>query len=158
MKAKEIALLLGAILLCQLAGVIGSLFTFQNIPGWYAGLEKPFFTPPNWVFGPAWITLYTLMGIALYKVYSLGWKKKAVKTALAFFSAQLVLNALWSILFFGWQNPFLAFLEIVLLWLFILLTTQRFYQLSRTAGLVMLPYLLWVSFAAVLNYSLWQLN
>jgi tryptophan-rich sensory protein len=158
MKAKNILLLAAAVIICQLAGVIGSVFTAPSIPTWYAGLNKPFFNPPSWVFGPAWITLYTLMGLALYKVYSLGWKKEKVKIALAFFGVQLVLNAFWSIIFFGWQNPYLAFIEIIVLWLFIALTTKKFWQLSRKAGYLMLPYLLWVSFAAILNFFIWQLN
>ena len=150
--------LAASIVLCQLAGVIGSVFTFSSIPNWYAGINKPDFNPPNWVFGPVWTSLYTLMGVSLYIVWSKGLKNKKARTALIAFGAQLVLNSLWSVLFFGLQNPFLAFVEIILLWVAILISLVLFYRISKTAGLLLVPYLLWVSFAALLNFSIWQLN
>ena len=142
-----------AVLICQLAGVFGSLFTSPSIGTWYAQLEKPFFTPPNWVFGPVWITLFTLMGISLYLV----WNKKD-KVSISIFGVQLVLNALWSLLFFGLQNPFYALVEIIILWFAILITIVKFYKIDKRAGLILLPYILWVSIATALNYYVWILN
>ena len=156
-KIKWINLLL-AILICQIAGIIGTIFTTPAIPIWYANLEKPFFSPPNWLFAPVWIILYTLMGISVYLIWERGTKKKDVKSALLAFSGQLVLNSVWSIIFFGLKSPFYAFLIIVFLWLVILLTIVKFYKLSKKAGLLLVPYILWVSFATVLNYYIWILN
>jgi len=144
--------LLLAILVCQLAGVVGSFFTFSAVRDWYAYIEKPFFSPPNWVFGPVWTTLYTLMGISLYLV----WRKG--KGVSVWFWVQLVLNTLWSILFFGLRNPSLAFFEIVILWISIFLTIKQFYRVHRAAGFLLVPYLLWVTFAALLNVSIAMLN
>ena len=146
-----------AIVVCQLAGIIGSVFTVASIPTWYASLNKPFFNPPNWLFGPAWIVLYTLMGISLYLVLEKGLNEKT-KIPLAFFGVQLALNALWSILFFGLQLPMVAFFEIVLLWIAIAFTIYNFYPISKKAAYLLIPYICWVSFAALLNYSIWVLN
>lgn len=146
------------IVICQLAGIIGSVFTAQSVGIWYAELAKPSFNPPNWVFGPVWLTLYMLMGIAAFLVWRKGWDQKQVKLALLVFFVQLVLNALWSFLFFGLQAPFAAFFEIMLLWTAILVTILAFYPLSRAAAYLLLPYFLWVSYAALLNFFLWQLN
>lgn len=140
------------------AGVIGSIFTTPAIPGWYATLQKPFFTPPDWVFGPAWTTLYILMGIALFLVWDKGSQVRKVKLGMGVFGVQLVLNFLWSVLFFGLQNPFYALMEIAFLWLAILLTIIVFYGIDRRASLLLIPYILWVSFASVLNYFVWMLN
>ena len=147
-----------AVLLCQAAGIIGTFFTIEAIPNWYTALNKPSFNPPSWLFGPVWIGLYTLMGIALFIIWRQGREKRGVKEALIFFMTQLVLNAAWTPLFFGLKIPGVAFAEIVLLWIIIVLTLVRFYKLSKTAGLLLVPYILWVSFAAVLNYSIWTLN
>jgi tryptophan-rich sensory protein len=138
--------------------MVGSLFTAPSIPTWYAALNKPAFNPPSWLFAPAWITLYTLMGVALFLVWRRGWEEQAVRSAVGVFALQLLLNAAWSPLFFGlhWLLP--ALVEIVLLWILILLTMLRFRRLSPPAGWLLLPYLAWVSFAAVLNFSLWWLN
>jgi benzodiazapine receptor len=119
-------------------------------------LNKPFFNPPHWLFGPVWITLYLLMGISLYLIWNNDGKDS--KSALIVFSIQLGLNTLWSLLFFGLKNPLLAFIEIILLWLFIVLTILFFYQKSKTASFLLIPYLLWVSFASVLNFSIFYLN
>ncbi len=154
---RELGKLLAAILLCQLAGVIGSVFTFQNIPTWYASLNKPWFNPPNWVFGPAWFTLYTLMGISLYLVWGKGLNEKT-RPPLTVFGMQLFLNALWSILFFGMQMPLTAFIEIIALWIAIALTICKFYPISRKAAWLLVPYICWVSFAAALNLFVWVLN
>ncbi|MBN2198196.1 tryptophan-rich sensory protein [Candidatus Wolfebacteria bacterium] len=164
MKIKTFFKLIIAIIVCQLAGIIGSFFTVSAIPGWYNGITKSALNPPAWVFGPAWITLYFLMGISAFLIWlSYGKeieeaKKKIIKKALTIFIFQLILNATWSIIFFGLQNPFLALMEIILLWLAILWIIIYFYKISRLAGLLLLPYILWVSFAIYLNYSIWVLN
>ena len=147
-----------AVLICQGMGLIGSLFTTPAITSWYAGLIKPSFNPPDWIFAPAWILLYTLMGIAAFLIWNRRNGKKKIKTALVLFSVQLVLNSLWSIIFFGLHLPQYAFLEILVLWFFILLTLLSFYKISKPAGLLLLPYILWVSFAAILNLSIMILN
>jgi len=147
-----------SIIICQLAGVVGSIFTSPSIPTWYASLQKPAFAPPNWIFAPVWITLFVLMGISLYLVWDRGWEKKEVKLAVSIFGVQLVLNALWSILFFGLQSPLYAFIEIIILWVAILITIIKFYQIFRSAGVILLPYIIWVTIAASLNYSIWILN
>lgn len=147
-----------SVIICQLAGVAGSVFTITTIPGWYVALIKPPFSPPNWLFGPVWLALYTLMGLALSLVWVKGIGDKKVKQAVVLFGVQLFLNVLWSILFFGLNYTFLAFLEILLMLGFIALTTRRFYRIERKAAYLMLPYLAWVSFASLLNFSIWFLN
>jgi len=117
-----------AIAVCLLAAFIGSIFTMPAIPTWYAGLVKPALSPPAWVFGPVWTVLYILMGIALYLVWSRGWEHKNVQVATAIFAVQLVLNVLWSYLFFGMQAPYFALIEIVLLWIAIVMTAAAFYR------------------------------
>jgi len=140
------------------AGVIGSAFTFTGINSWYQYLLKPNFNPPSWLFGPVWTTLYILMGIALYLIWKDGLKKDFVKNSFLLFIVNLVLNSLWSIVFFGLQNPALAFLVIILLWLVILVLIIRFYKINKLASYLLIPYILWVSFASILNFSIWQLN
>jgi tryptophan-rich sensory protein len=156
-KADLIKLIL-SIVICQAAGFIGSLFTSRSIPAWYASLKRPSFAPPNWVFSPVWITLFVLMGISLYLVWRMLSKGQKVRTALILFAVQLGLNILWSILFFGLQSPLAAFIEIVVLWIAILLTIIVFFRVSSVAAVLMIPYILWVSFAAVLNFFFWRLN
>ncbi len=157
MDAKDIATAIGFILLCQMAGIIGSVFTFESIPGWYADLVKPEFSPPNWVFGPVWTILYTFMGIAAFLVYRKMPNKK-VKVALVFFGIQLALNALWSILFFGIKSIAGALICIILLACAIAWTIVHFRRISLPAALLMVPYLAWVLFATVLNYMILVLN
>lgn len=156
--SANIKKLIVSIIICQLAGLIGGLFTSQAIPSWYRALNKPGFTPPNWLFGPVWTLLYLFMGISLYLV----WKSDAVgnaKTlAMVFFFIQLGLNVLWSFLFFFLKNPLAGFIEIIVLWIFILITILLFYPLSKTGSLLLIPYIMWVTFASVLNYCLWHLN
>lgn len=138
-------------------GSLGGIFTISEIPGWYAGLQKPSFNPPNWVFGPVWSTLYLMMGVSLYLV----WKqpRSVVRNvALLLFMVQFVLNFFWSILFFNQHLIGAALLEIVLMWLFILLTIVWFARLSKTAAWLLVPYLCWVSFATVLTAAIWKLN
>lgn len=158
MRFKDWPHLLGAILICEAAGLIGSVFTARSIPAWYAGIVKPSFNPPNWIFGPVWTALFVLMGIALYLVWRQGVRRFPVKYALAVFGLQLALNVMWTVIFFGLHSPFLAAIEIVVLWLAILWTIAAFWNASRAAAYLLLPYLLWVSFAAVLNFSIWRLN
>jgi len=157
MKPTDILRLVASVILCQIAGFLGSLFTTPAIPTWYATLRKPFFTPPNWIFSPVWISLFILMGISLFFV----WRRQGhpqFKKALIFFFVQLILNVLWSLAFFGLRLPLLGFMDIILLWIAILLTIQNFLKVSKFAGVLLLPYLLWVSFATLLNFSLWIQN
>lgn len=142
--------------LCLGAGILGSFFTVSSIPTWYVTLNKPPFSPPNWVFGPAWTILYILMGISLYLVWIS--KGKLKQNALNLFFVQLGLNALWSIIFFGMKNPTLALVDIVALWIVIFLTIKSFTKISKLAGNLLIPYLLWVSFASVLNLAIVLLN
>jgi len=142
---------------CFAAAAVGAMFTSPNVPGWYANLDKPSWTPPSWVFGPVWSLLYLLMGISLWQV----WRKTGFRAAampLTLFGIQLVLNMAWSGLFFGLRSPAAALVEIVLLWCAILATMTAFRQRSAPAGWLMLPYLAWVSFAAALNLAIWYLN
>jgi len=150
--------LVTAVIVTQLAGVIGSAFTAPSIPVWYASLEKPWFTPPSWVFAPVWTTLYLLMGIALYLIWARGLDHPGVIPAIGVFSIQLVLNVLWSYLFFGLQSPLLGFVEIVLLWIAIAATIALFYRVSRAAAILLVFYIAWVTLAAFLTYAIWILN
>lgn len=150
--------LIVSLLVCQLTGVIGSVFTRTAISQWYVLLEKPFFTPPSGLFAPVWIILYMLMGLALFFVWREGIDNRYAKHTVVFFGGQLILNGLWSVLFFGLRSPLAGMVDILLLWIFIVITTRRFFKISRTAGLLMLPYIVWVSFAAVLNGGIWFLN
>ncbi len=140
------------------AGIIGSIFTTPAIPIWYAELVKPALNPPAWVFGPVWTTLFIMIGVATFLVWQQGWHQRLVKLALGFFFLQLILNTAWSLIFFGWQNPGAALVEIVILWLAIVATMITFAKVSKPAAYLLLPYLLWVSFASYLNYAIWALN
>lgn len=155
---KSTLKLIGAIVVCELVGVLGSFFTTPAIPTWYASLIKPSFSPPSWVFAPVWTTLFALMGIAFFLVWQKGFKGVNGKLAFAIFILQLVLNLMWSIIFFGLHNIGLAAMEIAILWVAILVTVIRFYRISKPAGFLLLPYLLWVTFAAILTFAYWQLN
>ena len=170
-----------AIAVSELAGVIGSVFTLPSIPTWYATLNKPALNPPSWVFGPVWTTLFLLMGISLYLVWSKNWQvshrmweggKRAWNryserlwtgswqkaNVIALFAIQLFLNAFWSVLFFGLKVPGFAFFELLALWFAILYTIINFYRISKPAAYLLIPYLLWVSFAGYLNYAVWMMN
>lgn len=141
-----------SILICEAAGIVGSIFTVSSVKTWYmTDLVKPSFNPPSWVFGPVWTTLFLLMGVALYLV----WQKKKISK---WFWIQLLLNILWSILFFGLKRPDLAFLEIMVLWIAILKTILEFGKVDKRAARLLLPYLLWVSFASILNLAVARLN
>ncbi len=146
------------IIIAQVAGIVGSIFTANSVNTWYKEISRPSFTPPDWLFAPVWITLYLLMGISAYLVWKKGANKKEVKYALTLFFIQLVLNSLWSIIFFGFHLVLIAFLEIILLWFMILFMIIRFYSISKPASFIQIPYLFWVSFAAVLNFSFAVLN
>ena len=150
--------LLICIAACELIGYLGSFFTRPAIPTWYAWLKKPSFAPPNWLFGPMWVTLYLLMGIAAYLVWNKGVAQPGVWPALAAFAVQLLLNAAWSPVFFGLRSPLAGVLVIVLLWLAILLTIVLFWKISLPAALLLLPYILWVTLASALNISIYLLN
>lgn len=157
MLSKNLPKLVASLLICQLAGIVGSIFTLPAVTSWYPTLAKPSFSPPNYIFGPIWLALYTLMGISLYLV----WQKKAQKKtrgALILFGIQLLLNALWSIIFFGLKNIALAFAEIIILWFFILIIIYKFWKIEPKAAVLLIPYFLWVSFASILSYSIWLLN
>jgi tryptophan-rich sensory protein len=158
MKTKNILTLAGALLIPQIIGLTGALFTSASIPTWYATLARPELAPPNWVFGPVWTLLFILMGIASFLIFQKGYERRDVRIALSLYGAQLILNLLWSLLFFGARNPGLAFAEIVILWLVLFLTIKKFWPLSKTSAYLLVPYILWVSFAGYLNYSIWILN
>jgi tryptophan-rich sensory protein len=158
MKSMEIFRLAASIIVCQLAGVLGSFFTRPAIAGWYAALRKPSLTPPDWVFAPVWIALYTSMGVAVYWVWSKGWKEKQVRQALILFGVQLILNALWSWVFFGLRSPLAGFIEIFVLAVVIIFTIDNFFKVSKPAGALLIPYFLWVAFASGLNLTIWWWN
>lgn len=164
MNKDDLTKLFLSILLCESAGLVGSIFTIPAISTWYPTLNKPSLSPPNWVFGPVWLILYALMGVSLYLV----WQSSKAKTnellcktherALVIFIAQFILNVLWSIMFFGLKRPDIAFVEIIVLWLTIIATIFYFLKISKRASYLLIPYLFWVSFASYLNYSIWTLN
>ncbi len=158
MNAKQAIGLIAAIVIVELIGNIGTLFTLPAIGTWYAGLVKPAFNPPNWVFAPVWTVLFALIGIALYLVWEARKKNKRARVALQAFDLQLALNVFWSFLFFGLHSPLYGLVDIVLLFLAILLTIAEFRRVSRSAAYLLIPYLLWVAFATLLNFSIWMLN
>ena len=158
MRIRKPVALIVFIILCEAAGLFGSLFTFSSIPTWYASLIKPSFNPPAWLFGPVWTILYFLMGVSAYLIYEKGFKKSNAKTALYVFGVQLVLNILWTISFFGLKSISLGFATIILLWIAIIGTIIAFLKIRKSAGILLLPYILWVTFAALLNYYILILN
>ena len=154
-KTLKIVLL---VVLCVTLGYLSGMVTRESITSWYPTLEKPFFNPPNWIFAPVWTLLYIMMGIAAGLIWTSGAEQKKVNRALGFFAIQFGLNTLWSYLFFGLQNPLLALVEVLLLWLMIFETYNQFKRIKKTAGFLLIPYLAWVSFATILNASIWWLN
>jgi len=158
MDLKNFAKLLACILIPFIAAFVGSVFTFPAIASWYVSLNKPFFSPPNWVFAPAWAILYFLMGISLYLVLQKSSETKKAEKGIFIFASQLSLNVLWSIVFFGLQNPLCAFVEIAFLWFFVGLTVKEFFKISKKAAWLLVPYWIWVSFATILNLSIVLLN
>jgi tryptophan-rich sensory protein len=181
MKYDNLLKLLVSIIICELAGVVGSFFTVSQISRWYSGLNKPFFNPPSWIFAPVWTTIFILMGISLYlvwirkwepsnniklnndkpwnklsqKFYNGSWQKANI---IIIFAIQLLLNILWSVIFFGAHYTGLAFFELLMLWLAIFFTMINFYRVSKVAALLLLPYILWVTFAGFLNFFIWVIN
>jgi len=157
MDKKSIFKLIGSILICMSAGIIGSLFVGKEALIWYKYLLKSELTPPNWLFAPVWAILYLLMGISLYIVLN---KKNSIekKHALLIFGVQLFLNALWTPVFFGLRSFTGGFFVIILLWISIFLTFYKFFKLSKTAAYLLIPYLFWVSYATGLNLTIWILN
>jgi tryptophan-rich sensory protein len=155
---KKFLTLFLSILICLSAGAIGTIFTFSAIPTWYAALNKPVFSPPNYLFGPVWTILYILMGISVYLIYTKGLKTKKVRDAIYLFGIQLILNAIWSPIFFGLKNTLLALFVIIAMWIYIFRTILAFEKIERKAALLLVPYILWVSFATILNFSVWFLN
>lgn len=153
----RIVKLLFSIALSFAAAGIGSLATTPNIPTWYAVLEKPFFNPPNWVFGPVWTLLYLLMGLSLYLVWT-SKGKTSKQIAYKLFGVQLILNALWSIVFFGLHQPWLAVVVIITLLAILVFTVRTFAKYSKAAALLLVPYIAWVSFATMLNLGIALLN
>jgi len=154
----QAAALIAAIIISLSAGAIGTVFTGPAIPGWYAQLEKPPLTPPEWAFGPVWTTLYILMGISVFLVWREGWHRRDVRLGIGLFGLQLVLNALWSYLFFGLQSPLYGLIEIIALWVVLLATILWFYRISRVAAVLLIPYIAWVTIAMYLNAGIWLLN
>lgn len=155
---KDLYKLVVSISLCLFVGFTGSLVTSPSIATWYTTLQKPFFNPPNWIFAPVWTLLYILMGTAAYLVWKKGLKKKGVAFALKLFLLQLALNFLWSLLFFGFHSPLLAFLDICILWILLFLTIITFWKLSKPAAYLLVPYIAWASFASILNLFIVRLN
>jgi len=153
---KKILQVILCLAIPQIAGLIGSVFTTTQISTWYAGLIRPSIAPPNWIFGPVWIFLFLLMGIALIPIVKSKMKHKEI--AYIVFGTQLVLNIFWSIFFFALHSPALALFEIIFLWFAILMNILIFFKINKWSGILLIPYFLWVSFASVLNYFFWILN
>ena len=159
MKPMNIVKLVICCAVPLLVGIMGSLFmTADTLGNWYANLHKPSFNPPNWIFGPVWTTLYILMGISAFLVWRKGLENKLVRVALVCFIVQLFLNAIWTPLFFGLHSPLLGLIDIILLLSAIDLTTILFLRISKPAALLLVPYVLWVLFATILNASIYLSN
>ena len=181
MKFAKIIKLLFSVIVCEVAGASGAIFTTPQIAEWYATLNKPFFNPPNWIFAPVWTALFALIGVSLYLVWERKWEirneiclpenrkinglsekflsgawKKA--NIVLIFIVQFALNVLWSYIFFGSHNIGAAFFELIMLWVAIVFTIVNFYRVSKVAAVLLLPYIIWVSFAGILNFSIWMLN
>ncbi|WP_394759871.1 TspO/MBR family protein [Flavobacterium sp.] len=162
MKKANLTKIILSISVCVLIGFLSSFATRSSVDTWFLTLKKPFFNPPSWIFAPVWTILYILMGYSFAIIWSNPSKsrksKDIIKNAMLLFGIQLALNAIWSILFFGLCNPFLALIEILLLWLMIFETIRAFNKVDNYAAKLLIPYLVWVSFATILNGSIWFLN
>ena len=158
MTTRKLLLLVFSIGICFVAAAIGSAFTAPSIPAWYTSLQKPLFSPPNWIFGPVWTVLYFLMGVSLYLIWNSRKKSQEKRIGLAYFFLQLTINVLWSYVFFGLRSPFNAFILILCLWTAILFTYLHFRKVEKKAAWLLIPYLFWVSFATLLNFSIVLLN
>ncbi|MBQ4912991.1 tryptophan-rich sensory protein [Maribacter sp. MMG018] len=155
---KKITYVAVCVIICLIIGFLSSIVTQSSVNDWFLTLNKPSFNPPNWLFAPVWTALYILMGISAGLVWAKGFHHKWVKTALYHFGFQLLLNALWSIVFFGLKSPFWALLVILGLLTMLLLTIKWFKVVSKPAAVLLIPYLIWVCFATLLNYKIWELN
>ena len=155
--SKTIKLIV-SIVICLVIGNIGTLFTMPNIATWYATLNKPGINPPNWIFGPVWTTLFVLMGISLFLVWKNDKKDENRRMFFIVFAVNLILNVMWSIIFFSLHLTGLAFFEVIMLALSIVLLIVLSWKISKGAAYLLVPYLLWVSFASFLNYNIWYLN
>lgn len=147
-----------AVLLCEAVGLMAGWATQTSVLTWYPTLAKPIFTPPDWVFGPVWVSLYALMGIAAFLVWERSTEDRAGQVALVLFVIQLVLNGAWSFAFFGAQSPGLGLVVILVLWGVLAWTVERFFRVRRVAGWLLVPYLLWLTYAVALNFGIWILN
>ena len=147
-----------AIAIPLMVGATSGFFTISGVESWYQTIQKPSWNPPNWIFGPVWTTLYVMMGIALFLVWKEDTSEELKKIAIALFAVQLTLNFFWSFIFFNQQQPGWALVEIIAMWFFILLTIFAFAQVNKTVAWLLVPYISWVSFASILNYTIWQLN
>lgn len=154
----DVPVLAIAIILCNLAGIAGAIFVAPSLPNWYANLRQTPLTPPNWVFAPVWTTLYILMGISIYFIWQKRREAQGARHAFALFGIQLVLNIVWAFLFFGLHSPLLGFIGILPLWLSVLLCILSFRPIDERAACLLIPYLLWVTFAGLLNLSILVLN
>lgn len=155
---KKFSRLVCSVSVCLLTGFLGSIVSMDSVTTWYADLSRPSFTPPDWTFGLVWPILYIIMGISAFLIWNIGINKRPVRVALGLFVLQLILNGLWTPIFFGLHMIAFALVEIILLWVAILMTILAFKRISKLASLLLLPYILWVSFAVVLNAALWFLN
>ncbi|WP_297706413.1 TspO/MBR family protein [uncultured Eudoraea sp.] len=155
---KKLTYIAISVSICLIIGFLSGFATQSSVNDWYLTLNKPSFNPPNWIFGPVWTLLYILMGIAAGIVWAKGFHHIWVKTALYNFGFQLLFNVLWSVVFFGFKNPFWALLVILILLALILLTIKWFNVVSRTAAYLLIPYFFWVCFATILNYKIWEMN
>jgi benzodiazapine receptor len=156
--AVKIVSLILALGICLMAGVVGSQYTSPSIPSWYAGLAKPDLTPPSWVFGPVWTVLYIMMGLSLYLILQSGLKNGEVAFGLILFIFQLLLNVGWSYVFFAGHSTLFGFVVIVALWAVLLSTIIQVSRFSIAGAALLIPYLIWVSFAAYLNYAIMMMN
>ena len=155
---KVIAKLISSVSICLMTGFVGSALTMDSVKTWYAELSKPSFNPPDWAFGVVWPILYLMMGVAAFLIWRKGIESRQVRVALGLFVLQLILNGIWTPIFFGLHMMGLALAEIILLWLAILATIVSFWRISKSAAYLLIPYILWVSFAIALNAALWHLN
>jgi tryptophan-rich sensory protein len=158
MPSARYPALLGFLVITFAAAAIGSFSTFPNVRDWYPTLAKPAWTPPGWLFGPVWSALYTAMAIAGWRAWRACADRKAARGVLLLYAAQLVCNALWSVLFFGLRQPGLALVDIAALWLLLVGLQIRLWSVDRAAGLLWAPYVAWVSFASALNAAIWWMN
>lgn len=157
-QKRDLVKLVTSIAVCLVIGSIGYIFTVESIQTWYPTIEKPAFAPPDSVLVPVWTILFVLMGIAAFLVWRQGLKRRGVTIALVIFSAQLIINVIWSVVFFGLRSSHYGMLVILALWVMILLSLIMFFKISRESGLFMLPYFIWVSYAAILNVAIWALQ